>query len=171
MFYEFLWEGQTKIKQSVVVKEYCEGGLKMINLKAFMNSMKITWLRRIVLTDSPWQSVIKHTINFNEIFSFGTNYIDLLLSKITNKFWTDVLKAYSVLVTVNKIDKEDQILSCPIFNNIDIKVGNITVCIKMWCKKGVIHINNLVKENGQFLSQNKFENRYNTKKNFIQFHE
>ena len=60
MFYEFLWEGPAKIKQSVAVKEYCEqGGLKMINLKAFMNSMKITWLRRIIVTDSPWQSVIK----------------------------------------------------------------------------------------------------------------
>ena len=54
----------------------------MINLKAFMNSMKITWLRRIVVTDSPWQSVINNTINFNEIFSFGTNYIDLLLPKM-----------------------------------------------------------------------------------------
>ena len=28
MFYEFLWEGPSKIKQSVVVKEYFEGGLK-----------------------------------------------------------------------------------------------------------------------------------------------
>ena len=102
----------------------------MINLIAFMNSMKITWLRRIIVTDSPWQSVIKNTINFNEIFSFGTNYIDLLLPKIKNKFWTDVLKAYSELIMANKIDKEDQILSCPIFNNIDIKVGNISVCIK-----------------------------------------
>ena len=26
--YEFLWEGPAKIKQSVVVQEYCEGGLK-----------------------------------------------------------------------------------------------------------------------------------------------
>ena len=33
----------------------------------------------------------------------------------------------------------------------------------------VIHVNDLVKENGQFLSQNEFENRYNTNTNFIQF--
>ena len=110
----------------------------MINLKAFMNSMKITWLRRIVVTDSPWQSVINNTINFNEIFSFGTNYIDLLFPKMKNEFWTDLLKAYSELITVNKIDKEDQLLSCPIFNNIDIKVGNISVCIKSWLTKGVL---------------------------------
>ena len=27
MFFEFLWEGPAKIKQTVVVKQYCEGGL------------------------------------------------------------------------------------------------------------------------------------------------
>ena len=42
MFFEFLWEGPAKIKQAVVVKQYCEGGLRTINLKAFMSSMKIT---------------------------------------------------------------------------------------------------------------------------------
>ena len=59
IFFEFLWEGPAKIKQTVVIKQYCEGGLRMINLKAFMNSMKLTWLRRITTTDSPWQSIIK----------------------------------------------------------------------------------------------------------------
>ena len=63
-----------------------------------MNSMKLTWLRRNTTTDSPWQSIIKGTINFNEIFSFGASYIESLLPKIKNKFWTDVLKAYSEML-------------------------------------------------------------------------
>ena len=42
-FFLFLWDGPAKIKQNVVIKQYCEGGLKMINLKAFLNSMKLTW--------------------------------------------------------------------------------------------------------------------------------
>ena len=87
----------------------------MINLKAFMNSMKLTWLRRITTTDSPWQSIIKGTINFNEISSFGASYIESLLPKIKNKFWTDVLN-YSEILKLNKIDNEDSVLSSPIFN-------------------------------------------------------
>ena len=35
IFYEFLWYGRAKIKQSVVVKQYFEGGLYMINLIAY----------------------------------------------------------------------------------------------------------------------------------------
>ena len=115
----------------------------MINLKAFMNNMKLTWLKRITTTDSPWQSIIKGTINFNEIFSLGASYIESLRPKIKNKFWTDVLKAYSEILKLNKIDNEDSVLSSPIFNNHEIKVGNNPVWIKSWFKKGVIYINNL----------------------------
>ena len=72
IFFEFLWEGPAKIKQ-----------------------YEVNLLRIITTTDSPWQSIIKGTVNFNEIFSFGTSYIESLLPKIKNKFWTHVLKAYS----------------------------------------------------------------------------
>ena len=124
-----------KIKQTVVVKQYCEGGLRMINLKAFMNSMKLTCLRRITTAESPWQSIIKDTINFNEVFSFGTSCIQSLLSKIKNKFWIDVMKAYSEILKLNKTDNEDSFLSSPIFFNYEIKVGNNPVWIKNWYKK------------------------------------
>ena len=66
-----MWNGQAKIKQNVVIKQYCEGGLRMINLKTFIDSMKLTWLRRVILLNSPWQSVMNNTINFNELLVFG----------------------------------------------------------------------------------------------------
>ena len=40
IFYDFLWYGRAKIKQSVVVKQYLEGGLNMINLIAFNQALK-----------------------------------------------------------------------------------------------------------------------------------
>ena len=50
IFFDFLWNGPAKIKQNVVIKQYWEGGLQMINLKAFIDSMKLTWLRRVILS-------------------------------------------------------------------------------------------------------------------------
>ena len=52
IFFDFLWNGKAKIKQPVVVKQYFEGGLKMINLMAFAQALKITWLRRILQNES-----------------------------------------------------------------------------------------------------------------------
>ena len=59
MFFEFLWNGKSKIKQSVVVKQYSYGGLKMTNLKAFAQVLKITWEQRIFQKESKWQFLIK----------------------------------------------------------------------------------------------------------------
>ena len=52
LFYDFLWKGRAKIKQSVVVKQYFEGGLKMVNLFAFEQALKINWIRRMLEDDS-----------------------------------------------------------------------------------------------------------------------
>jgi hypothetical protein len=43
MFYDFIWQGNVKIKSSVIVKKnYAEGGLQMINISAFIMALKIT---------------------------------------------------------------------------------------------------------------------------------
>ena len=47
-FYDFIWAGPSKIKKTVIVKDYNEGGLNMVDICSFENYMKITWLKRIV---------------------------------------------------------------------------------------------------------------------------
>ena len=48
----FWWNRKpSKIKQSVIVKEYAEGGVKMINLMAFIEALKSTWIRRLLISD------------------------------------------------------------------------------------------------------------------------
>ena len=54
----------------------------MINLKAFIDIMKLTWLRRVILSNSPWQSVMNNTINFNELLVFGRSYTNAIQNKI-----------------------------------------------------------------------------------------
>ena len=74
--FEYLWEGPAKIKQSIAVKQYCQGGLQIINLKAFINSLKLTWLRRVILSNSPWRSVLKKYNKFQRnIYSRKGKYI------------------------------------------------------------------------------------------------
>ena len=169
IFLEFVWEGPAKIKYNIIIKQYCDGGLKMINLKAFMNSMKLTWLRRMVTSNSPWQEIIRNKICFKELFSLGTSYIENILKNIKNKFWIDVLKAYSELIQKNQQVTEEYFLASPIFNNQDIKVGSQPVWIKHWYKKGVRFVNDLINENGEFYSKDESERIYVIKANFIQF--
>ena len=104
LFYDFLWKGRAKIKQSVVVKQYFEGGLKMVNLFAFEQAPKITWIRRMLQDDTKWQLFIKNKISMNTLFSCGSDYIKNIIINLKNEFWKDVLKALLKLQTVLEVD-------------------------------------------------------------------
>ena len=87
-----MWKEPAKIKYNVIVKQYCEGGLKMVYLKAFINNMKLTWIRRSIISDSPWQSVVENVINFKVFFSFGKKYVESLLKHVKINFGLTFLK-------------------------------------------------------------------------------
>ena len=94
IFFEFVWQGTAKIKKEVIIKQYCERGLQMINIKAFVQGLKLSWVKRLLNKTSQWQSLIKHSINFNNIINFGSIYTESSLKDIPNLFWKDVFKAY-----------------------------------------------------------------------------
>ena len=46
LFFEFLWAGKRDpVKRAKVIQNYSNGGLCMLDLQAFVKSMKISWLR------------------------------------------------------------------------------------------------------------------------------
>ena len=49
MFYKYIWnEKPDRIARKTIVQEYGKGGLKMVCIKTFINSLKLTWIRRIL---------------------------------------------------------------------------------------------------------------------------
>ena len=68
----FLWNNKTnKIKQPVTIKQYCESGLKMINVKTFIDALKTTWIRRLIITDSKWQYFIRVNIEMDKLLAWA----------------------------------------------------------------------------------------------------
>ena len=73
--YDFLWNKKAKIKRDILVNQYSEGGLKMINLNAFIKALKTTWIRRILLSDSKWQEFIKEYVDLDKMVSCNIEYV------------------------------------------------------------------------------------------------
>jgi hypothetical protein len=40
LFYDFIWEGKAKIKQSVIIKKYKEGCLNIVDISSYVNYLK-----------------------------------------------------------------------------------------------------------------------------------
>ena len=45
VFFKFVWGGSEKFKQSTLINDYDEGGLKMLNFKIFLDSLRISCLK------------------------------------------------------------------------------------------------------------------------------
>ena len=80
-------KGRIKIKRAVVIQNYENGGLRMIEADIFMKSLKLTWLRRILLTKNEYSDFVY--ANFPCIsnrLQYGSKYIDSNNINIDNEF-------------------------------------------------------------------------------------
>lgn len=168
ILYDFLWNKKAKIKATIVVKQYGDGGLKMINLKAFINALKATWIRRLLLTDCKWRCFIKQYIDIEKMTSCNTNYVEKIVGNVKNKFWKDVLLSF--LEIDRKLElSEDQVLKSPLFYNRNITVGGICTFYQTWHKKGLVFLNDLIKENCHFYTHQEVIGKIGISINLLQY--
>ena len=96
--FSLLWTQKTdKIKRNVITQEYENGGLKMLDIKAFIFALKSTWFRRILNTEGIWQNIISQFFDIKLLLKFGAAYVEKVIDQQTNLFWKDILKAWKLL--------------------------------------------------------------------------
>ena len=102
-FFDFLWgEKREKIKRNTLIGDIREGGMKMIDIKLFVKSIKVSWVKRLMLTDddSNWQEITKFYLNQygKKLLIFYMNFDSIkFLPKIKHKlppFYSDILKVW-----------------------------------------------------------------------------
>ena len=67
----------------------------MTHISFYIKSLKISWIKRLLNTDSAWKHIFYHTLETDQlkIESFG-NYAKLLAQRTTNDFWKETLVAF-----------------------------------------------------------------------------
>ena len=58
-----------------------------------------------------------------------------------------------------------------LFNNKEILVGNRPIFLKSWFKEGIVSIQDILSENGKFLSFQEFKQTYKIKCNFLNYYQ
>ena len=83
---DFLWGGKPpKYRREILEYPYNLGGLQLHNLKRFSMSLKMTWLRRLLLSDSGWTTfALTHEID--KCWLYGDNYLEKKKNTIKNVF-------------------------------------------------------------------------------------
>ena len=94
MFYDFLWSGRgDKIKRDVMISDYKNGGLRMIDIKSFNKALKSTWVKKYLDNDNHGKCkllfdseihdysgdvIFKGNLNKNDLAKFILTYIGRL---------------------------------------------------------------------------------------------
>ena len=109
IFFEFLWKSPvSKIKKKVVTQYYEKGGLKMIDIENFIDTMKMSWMKRILKGSAKWQSIIGADIDINQVLTLGPLYALQNVVKSKNQFWLDVFQSWNKLV--KRYGEDDKII-------------------------------------------------------------
>ena len=159
MFFRFIWQSPTdRIKREVLCQDYYKGGLKMVHLDSYINALKITWIRRLISTNSKYKTLFEtmHT-NINDLINIGSTYINEIQSRCTNKFWWDVLGAWKKFIIQLIPKSASDVMGICIWNNTNIKINNSPVFYRRWYNKNIQYIGDLIDENGLLLTYEQFQ--------------
>ncbi|KAL9978135.1 hypothetical protein ACROYT_G015622 [Oculina patagonica] len=158
MFFDFLWDGKgDKVKRIFITKDYKEGGLKMIDINKFNQSLKVSWIQKYLdpTNDGKWKFVFEDSLKKHggrDIFTCNLHKDDIPTLGVCNPFVQEVLEAWAELhftdvTDITDVNVGDQI----IWYNSLIRINDRPVFHKHWFNHGICKISHLLDENGTLL--------------------
>ena len=163
IFQKFLWKGKPpKFRNQLIEKQISEGGLQYPNIRAIDATMKISWFKRIYISDADWVS-FPYMYNMDKIYMYGDIYLKKLSLSIKNPFWKDTVKSLLKMFEKPIFISQESILATPIWYNSEI----INEKIDSWDKKGIKTIGDIIDIHGNILSRQTIEKVWNINCNFL----
>ena len=169
-FYHFLWDGKPdKIKRNIIINEYSDGGLKMIDLFAFNKSLKTIWIKKYL----DKTNMGKWKLFFDlELGRYGGEAVFLgnLDKKDTKNYFqtsdifiTEILLIWTEVNFNSNISSLEQYKTQRLWNNSLIRIDRKPVYFREWLAKGILTVESLIKDETCFLSYTEFLNKYHCK--------
>lgn len=170
MCFEFVWDKKRdKIKRKVATQHISKGGLGIPDIKAFVQSLKISWVKKLYQENPPkWTKILLASCPAVESINvFGPQYVT---SNILNKFWKNAFEAYNEFYDKVDIDSSEKILIEPIFLNNKFKIENKPIFFKKWINEEILFVKDLVDNRGCFLPIDKFQEKYNFSVQYLEYY-
>lgn len=176
IFFNFLWDGKgDKIKRDIMISDYENGGLKMIDIKVFNRALKSGWIKKYLDNDNhgKWKLLFDlelRKFGGEEIFRGNLSKEDLSkYIKISDTFTSEILQIWTDIKYEANISSIEQLKAHNLWQNSLIRVGNRPIHYRSWSSKGVTTVGHLMKDENNFLSFSDFTDRYNIETNFLTF--
>ena len=173
ILYNFLWDGRgDKIKRSVMLNEYKDGGLKMLDIQSFNCALKAKWVQKY-LDDSnqaKWKLFFDYFIKEHDgklLLTGNLNQADVAGLNIQDTFTKEVIEIWSSL---NYEENLTDFGNTPIWYNSLIRIANQPIFYRKWSRVGVNQAKDILDHKSDFLKYEDFESRYKVKTTFLTYY-
>ena len=169
MCYKFVWNNKRdKICRKNVHKSVKKGGIGFPDIKIFVLSLKLSWVRKAEMSNHKWKHIF--LTNFHQWPLFGRQGPEFVL-KFTkyNTFWTNVFHSYKLFFYKCEPKNSYELLAEPLCYNRRILIGKTYIAPKLLLNRDLICLSHFFDEDGQYLTHARFNEKYDLNINFLNF--
>ena len=153
---DFIWRGRKpKIKHTSLIGDYSEGGIKYIDIKAKLESLRIQWVKRLTNNNfHSWKIIptvlLKH-VGGVSLFHSNLDLSDACKLKIDNysEFYKSIVHLW-IKISPTDPQSEHDILSQTLWNNKYILIKRKPIFFLEYYQKGINTINDLIDDERGF---------------------
>jgi len=166
LFFNFLWNNKgDKIKHAVMINDYPNRGLKMIDVASFNKSLKASWIKKYLDSEnsSKWNTIFNLELGKyggNAFFKGNLNKKDIDKLTTWDPFVKEIIETWSDIFFEGKIVSKDHLPSLPLWQNSLIRIHNTPVLYTDWLLKGIKQVKHLMDDSHNFMSLESFHNKY-----------
>ena len=163
--FNFIWESKLdKIKRSVLMQNYKNGGLRLLNIDYFIEALKAGWVKRIFDETNKgfWKEFYLEKLNIfggKLILECNLNINDCNQIAKNNMFLRDILAGWC---KINSSEITNAVAKEIIWNNSQIKCNNKVLFYREWFEQGIKFIEHIYDFRiRQFYTLEQLQNLYN----------
>ena len=133
MFFKFIWNDKPdKVSRDHVKLSEKAGGLGMVDIKQFWQSLKFSWIKRLINTKAFWPKILElsiqkldnSSISIIDFLQLGPNKITFVGKKIKNLFWKQALSGVFPFMQGGIFCHPEKIFNAPLWDNSMISRNN-----------------------------------------------
>jgi hypothetical protein len=171
--YTFIWSNKPdKIKRRTLIAEYEKGGLRMLDINSFLKAQKAMWAKRLMTPGkASWKAIpMVYLDTLMGIDTFKCNMNCLEKPKNFPGFYWQILQSWNEVKKIaNQVTSAFDVRSQWLWLNQQILINKKQITWNNLHNHGINIINDIVNDDGTFLSVKKLESMYDIKCDIFKF--
>ena len=167
LFYDFLWDGKSdKIKRKVMINDFKDGGLRMLDIESFNKALKCSWIKKYLDDENKgkWKLFLDLELECfggKMFFTYNLSKNDLLNRvHFKDPFLKEVLNIWTEVNFEPQLKSVEHFHSQTLWFNSVFRIAKKTFFYSDWSRSGINQVRDLLKDDNSFLSYQEFKAKF-----------